>query len=140
MDKYLKIDIKPWERRWPGLIGILKAYLPCSCTGQMWIKIFAGGFFFWKERKKGKKRERKQFLKITNRFTFLSLFLSLLLTLYNLLSIYTCFKAYSSNLRFTLKFERNRQDLDYPRFYQPCQKFQYCSRGACRFGLVEAQR
>lgn len=64
MDKYLKIDIKPWERRWPGLIGILKAYLPCSCTGQMWIKIFAGGFFFWKERKKGKKREGKQFLKI----------------------------------------------------------------------------
>lgn len=29
MDKYLKIDIKPWERR-PGLIGILKACLPCN--------------------------------------------------------------------------------------------------------------
>lgn len=52
MDKYLKIDIKPWERRWLGLIGILKAYLPCSCTGQMWIKIFASGFFFGKKEKK----------------------------------------------------------------------------------------
>ena len=90
MDKYLKIDIKPWERRWPGLIGILKAYLPCSCTGQMWIKIFAGGFFL--ERKKKRKETGRETIFKNYRFTF-PLFSSLLvLTLYNLLSIYTCFK------------------------------------------------
>lgn len=58
MDKYLKIDIKPWERRWSGLIEILKAYLPCSCIKEIWIKIFASGFFGEKEGKKEKRSER----------------------------------------------------------------------------------
>lgn len=58
MDKYLKIDIKPWERRWSGLIGILKAYLPCSCIKEIWIKIFASGFL--EKKKERKKKEAKE--------------------------------------------------------------------------------
>lgn len=61
MDKYLKIDIKPWERR-PALIGILKACLPRS-WGNVGIKIFAElwfFFFFFDEMKKRKEERRKK--------------------------------------------------------------------------------
>lgn len=118
MDKYLKIDIKPWERRWPGLIGILKAYLPCSCTGQMWIKIFASGFFL-ERKKKRKETGRETIFKNYQSIYISSLFIFIINFVQSSVDLHV-FQAHSSNLRFTLKFERNRQDLDYPRFYQPC--------------------